>query len=170
MHRIWIIPVVVVLSIAAVTGVISATSDWQVLVPPPEAVGEAFLRAVETERFSQALPYLDENLRGSVDEKAMRDLLMRLERQHGKIKDVRGEHSEVRGEEADAEVTIRTAAGEIPLRLHFRREKQLWKVAALPQIAAHREGIFSPACRSSALTSSSATTNGSVNARSAWLI
>src|SRR5688500_14462646 len=133
MHRIWIIPLVVVLSLAALTGVISATGDAEVLVPPPEAVAEGFLRAVETGRFAQALPFLDEELRKSVGEDGVRLLLQDLERQHGKIEDVQGEHSTVRGEEAEAEVSIRTAAGEeVPLRLQLRREKHLWKISELP--------------------------------------
>jgi hypothetical protein len=132
MHRIWLTPLAVLVCIAGVSGVISATNDAHILVPPPETVGEGFLRAIETRRFSQALPYLDEKLRKSVDVDAMQDLLIRLEQQHGKIEDVRGEQSEVRGDEAGAEVTIRTEAGEVPLHLHLRREKHLWKISALP--------------------------------------
>src|SRR5687768_15330947 len=128
MHRIWIVPLVLVLSLAAVTALISATGDSDVLVPPPEAVAEGFLRAIETERFSQALPYLDEELRNRVGEHYLRQLLTALERQHGKIEDVRGDRSTVRGDEAEAEVSVRTAAGETPLRLQLRREKHLWKI------------------------------------------
>ena len=134
MHRIWIIPVVTALCIAAVTGVISATGDSGVLVPPPEVTAEGFLRAIETGRFSQALPYLHEELRKRMGEDDVRELLMALEREHGKIEDVRGDSSSVRGDEAEAEVSIRTARGEGRVRLQLLREKHLWKISKLPAV------------------------------------
>jgi hypothetical protein len=132
MFRLALVAGTLVCVLGAIGVVVELTGDGHILVPAPEAAGEGFLREVETERFSRALPYLSEQLRSSVDEEDLRQLLISLEQRHGSIEDVRGDESTIDGDRAGAVVTIKTDSGEVPLRLHLRREKHLWKISVLP--------------------------------------
>jgi hypothetical protein len=100
--------------------------DARVLVPPPEAVAEEFLRSLQTHRYPQARQDLDRGLREGVSGDELRDLWTRVERRVGHVRDVRGEKAGAPGE---AHGILVTEDGEIRVTFRLSREHGEWHLS-----------------------------------------
>jgi hypothetical protein len=109
--------------------------DRGVLVPPPEAAAENFLKAMAEHRYTQAPQYLAAGVKGT-EPGELAALHASLERAYGAIEGVQGEDASIAGEESTARASLRFAGGPRDLRLPLRREKGLWKVASLDPLRA----------------------------------
>jgi type II secretory pathway pseudopilin PulG len=126
-------PVASVLAIMAVLlGAVAAAlfgaRDGRVLVSPPEAVGEGFLRALQNRRYDQARPLLSAELREGTSADDLRALHQALEARFGRIEEVEGEKGLVPSEAVEV---LRTTSGRHPLTLRLRREHGEWRLADL---------------------------------------
>jgi len=117
-------------ALAVVGAAVGSGRDKGVLVPPPEAAAENFLRALTEHRWAQARSHLAADLRGT----ASRDLAALeegLERGRGPVAVVQGEDAAVAGDTGTARAWIGFKTGRMLLDLPVRRERGLWKVAGL---------------------------------------
>lgn len=105
-----------------------AGGDRETVTPPPDAVAEGFFRALVTDKFDQAEPYITEE---PADEERQ-SLLGRIESQTGKVDDVRADL--VTRTDAKALVRVRleslTGSSEVPASLSFDRGE--WKLDRVP--------------------------------------
>jgi hypothetical protein len=109
--------------------------DRGVLVPPPEAAAENFLKALAEHRYTQAPHHLAAGL-NQTEPGELAALHASVERAHGAVEKVQGEDASVTGQESTARVSLRFPYGPRDLRLPLRREKGLWKVASLDPLRA----------------------------------
>ena len=109
--------------------------DRGVLVPPPEAAAQNFLKAMAEHRYTQARQHLAAGLK-ETEPGELAALHESLERAHGAVEKVQGQDAWVAGEESTARVSLRFSGGPRDLRLPLRREKGLWKVASLDSLRA----------------------------------
>lgn len=103
--------------------------DKGVLVPPPEAAAENFLRALTEHRWAQARTHLAADRR--VPSSDLAALERRLEQARGPVEDVRGEDADVAGDAGMARASIQFSSGRVDVALPVRREKGLWRVASI---------------------------------------
>ena len=109
--------------------------DRRILVSPPEAIAEDFLRAVRMKRYPQAAKYLSQEARAQVGEADLAAVRDRLEAVVGGIEDVRGEESRITGDGAEAGAEIRGLARTTTVALRLRREKGEWRVEGIEGLA-----------------------------------
>jgi hypothetical protein len=104
--------------------------DKGVLVPPPEAAAENFLRALTEHRWAQARGHLAADLRRTAPSE-LAALETSLEKTRGSVENVEGEDAVLAGETATARASIDFSTARVELHLPFRRQNGLWKVASL---------------------------------------
>ena len=109
--------------------------DRRILVSPPEAIAEDFLRAVWMKRYPQAAKYLSETARAKVGERDLAAVRARLDEAVGGIEDVRGEEGWIAGDAAEAGAEIRGRARSLTVSLPMGREKGEWRVAGIDGLA-----------------------------------
>jgi hypothetical protein len=113
-----------------------ALGDRTVLVAPPEAVAEGFVRKIVTERYDVAMDQLSSGLRRKVKPEQLRAAWRRLKPGIGEVEDVSGEPGPVHGDEAEASAVLENQRRDkIPLRLHFKREHGAWAIDDLGELA-----------------------------------
>lgn len=140
----------VLLALGTALGVVAASvfglGDRSVLVPPPEAVIEGFVRELATHRYSPALSYLRPELARSAGADSLRVLASRLESRAGSIRDVLGEPGRRDERRAEARAVVRAERVErlvLPFTLVF--EEGAWSIASLDALAGREaQGSFAP--------------------------
>jgi len=114
----------VLLAIAVLVGGDSAT-----FVPPPESVSEGFTRQLAAHRFSEAIPYLTEDLAGRTGAGRLRSEWEAFERSAGRAQDVQGEPGMRSDRSATASALVTTSRERRRFSFDLAREKGLWKIA-----------------------------------------
>lgn len=121
---------VAAVSLALVAWAVFVLGDRTVLVPPPEAVAEGFMRQLQTRRFEQARSYLARPAVRSAE--GLRARLEALERAVGRIQDVRGRRGTVGSLDASAVADLTTAdRARAEVAFSLRREHGEWRIADL---------------------------------------
>jgi hypothetical protein len=119
-----------VLALAAVAGAVIGGGDSTVLVSPPEAVAESFVRDLIVRRYELAMEYVDEA--SGVSLTTVRRGGDLLARQLGPVmaNDAQGERSTIAGSTASAVVLVRAprAVKQMSVRL-VRVPGGTWRVA-----------------------------------------
>lgn len=110
--------------------------DRSVLVPPPEAVAEGFVRQLETGRYSRAIPYLAADLASRTTPDTLRILYESLQARAGRIHEIRGDRERVGEDRAVALALLRTETGPDTLRFPMRREHGVWSIESIEPLAA----------------------------------
>jgi ABC-type transporter MlaC component len=124
------VPLAIALALAFIYGVVFGLGDTHVLVSPPEAVAEGFMRSLTTRRYRQALPFLNDELQERVTPEALKAYAQRLEAEHGKIKDVKGEAGWMKGDRAEAHAVLQTDQGkEVKHPIRLERSEGAWSVS-----------------------------------------
>ena len=114
---------------AVVAGVVLGAGDRRILVSPPEAVVESFLRALERGRLPQARKYLSDGARRETSIDRLREAKARLDSRTGDVLDVKGEGASISGDAAEAAAIVRTrTGGEVRFAVRLRREAGEWRV------------------------------------------
>jgi hypothetical protein len=129
-------PLALLVTLGLIAGAIYGLGDRSVLVPPPEAVVEGFVRKLETGRYSVALDHLSEAQRQRNDAERLRRLSEELRQRTGPIYDVRGEAgpmNEYRGE-ATAVLNLKHERS-AELKFGLRFEHGLWRIDDLGELA-----------------------------------
>ena len=132
MKAIWLLMITVAATLAFTALIVFGWSDKQIMVSPPEAKVEGFMRQLSTQRYERALPYLSDELTKHVHADKLRALTERLKSQTGEILDVRGEPGWMKGDKAEAAVALETKrAGTVRLKFGLTREQGEWAIDAL---------------------------------------
>lgn len=120
-------------ALAVVAGAVFGLGDGRVMVSPPEAVVEDFMRALERGRLPQARKYLSADGRAAA---RLDDARARLDARIGEMQDVKGEKGRISGDEAEAAAVIKTRKrGEVRLGVRLHRETGEWRIR-------HVEGLL----------------------------
>jgi hypothetical protein len=119
--RILAVTLGVAVLVAATAAAVELLHDRELLVPPPDAVAEQFVRSVMAKRFEPARAYLLEP--GSVSREQLEELQSRL----GEGENPDAEIVSRDQESATVDVVIKETTFTIPLAWD-----KGWKVAALP--------------------------------------
>jgi hypothetical protein len=112
-----------------------ALGDTGILVSPPEAVAEQFLRSLQTRRYEQARALLASEARTQITGDDLRRLHRDLESRVGKIENVQGQKSDAPNE---AYCLLETRRGQVRVALPFERANGDWHirdVAALQAVS-----------------------------------
>ncbi len=102
--------------------------DRSLFVPPPDAVAEAFVREVQTERFSRAQSYLADH--SSLSEEDLRRLAQTIEEHLGNVGAVEAATRAQTREQATAAVTLHSARGEKTVAFDLRWENGAWRIVS----------------------------------------
>ena len=100
--------------------------DREVFTPPPDAVGEGFLRSVVSSRYDQAREYLVEP--DAVSNDVLSEMEHRIESRIGDVHDVKGEVVSRTDEGALVNVQLKSAGGSDAMGVSLRWEGSEWKV------------------------------------------
>jgi hypothetical protein len=105
-----------------------ANGDRETVTPPPDAIAEGFFRAVVTERFDQAKPYVSREPR----DEELRALLARIRERAGKVDDVQADLVTRTADTALVTVRLESASGSdaVPVSLAFANGE--WKLDRVP--------------------------------------
>ena len=124
------VPLAIAVALAFIYGVVFGLGDTHVLVSPPEAVAEGFMRSLTSHRYRQALPFLSDDLQERVTPEALKAYTHRLEAKHGKIKDVKGKAGWVKGDRAEAQAVLQSERGkEVKHPIRLERSEGAWSVS-----------------------------------------
>jgi hypothetical protein len=102
-----------------------ALGDTRILVSPPEAVAEQFLRSLQTRRYEQARAHLASVARTQITGDDLRRLHRDLESRVGKIENVQGEKADNPNE---AYCLLETRRGRVRVTLLFERANGDWHI------------------------------------------
>jgi hypothetical protein len=127
-------------ALVVVGAAIGSGRDKGVLVPPPEATAENFLRALTKHRWAQARAHLAADLRATPSSE-LAAIEKSLEEARGCVENVQGEDADRMGETATARASIEFTSARMDLHLPVRRENGLWKVASLDPL---RQAVTGP--------------------------
>ena len=119
---------VTLLALLLVALVLGATGDAHLLVPPPEAAGEQFLRKLGTGRYALARSHLTTARAARTDVAALRYFTRQVELRIGTIRDVHGDSAIAAGDSATAWLTLTGARDALHATLVTRREHSVWKI------------------------------------------
>jgi hypothetical protein len=133
----WILLASLIAVLGLLAGVVFGLDDRTVLVPPPEAVVESFVRKLEMGRYELATDHLSEAAKQQIDAATLQRLTEALKQKTGPIQDVSGEPGTMNHDQAQASATLelpdqRTAH----LRFSLKREHGLWRIHGLGDLAA----------------------------------
>ena len=117
----------------AVCGAAIRGGDRQTLVPPPEAVAEAFARAVAERRYELAIHFLSADLARTVNGDALRRRFEPIRRQIGDEGSTEAMTEWLQDDAAAARATIMAQHGSVSLQLPMVRESGLWRIDRLPE-------------------------------------
>ena len=119
-------------ALAVSAAAVLALGDRSVLVPPPEAKVESFVRQLVTGRFERAMPHLSANARPRARPESLEAGFHALEARIGRVRDVTGRPLAVRGDTAWAEAVLEAErASRLPLAFRLVREHGVWAVDGL---------------------------------------
>jgi hypothetical protein len=114
------------LALLLVAAVVVAGHDTTVLVSPPEAVAEQFMRKVAERRYDMALEQLETGNRGMLP--VVRALGATLQERAGAIDQVEGDSSTIAGDAATATVTVSGNRGDVKWLFDLVRRTGEWKI------------------------------------------
>ena len=135
MNGLWKVVAVLIASLLLIAGAVFGLGDRGVLVSPPEAVAENFMRALSTGRYDMALPYLSDGLARTTDAASLKAYKDRLEAKTGAIEEVKGENGRILGEQAVADAVLKTErAGEVTVPLRMERSEGEWTIRHIGEI------------------------------------
>jgi hypothetical protein len=132
MKAIWLLMIIVAATLGLNALIVFGLGDRQILVSPPEAKVEGFVRELNTKRYERALPYLSDELATHVDVDKLKTLTARLKGRVGEIADVRGEPGWMKGDKAEATAEMETErAGTVTLKFGLTRQQGEWAIDGL---------------------------------------
>jgi hypothetical protein len=135
MKAIWCLLLCMALALALVAADVFGLGDRHILVSPPDAVTEGFVRELVTNRYEMALPYLSDDLAQQVNAEQLKQATQQLRRRTGRISNVTGEEGWIKGDQAAAGVLLDTEkAGELHLHFRLTREQGEWAVSDLREL------------------------------------
>ena len=120
--------VVVAVLLGIVWTAVFTLGDTGILVSPPEAVAEQFLRSLQTRRYEQARAQLASELKTRTAAGDLRRLHQDLETRVGRIEKVEGEKGAAPEE---AHCRLETDRGQVRVTLPFERASGEWHVRDL---------------------------------------
>jgi hypothetical protein len=124
-------------ALALIAGVVFGLGDTTVLVPPPEAMVEGFMRELVTKRYERTMPYLSQELRAEVRPETLKEVTDRLRQRAGEIRDVRGEKGWIQGDRAEASARLKTELLDCPsLKFILSRQDGIWLISDLSSLEA----------------------------------
>lgn len=113
-------------------GVVFGLGDRQVMVAPPEAVTEGFMRSLAAHRYPQALPFLSDDLQKRTPPGDLKAFTRRIEEEHGPIEDVSGEPGWMKGDRAGAYAVLQTQrANDVKLDFQLERSEGAWSISRI---------------------------------------
>jgi hypothetical protein len=132
----WHMLLAIALVLGFVAGVVYGLGDRTVLVPPPEATVENFVRKLEPSRCGMAMDHLSDALSRRIGPSELCRLSRALTRQMGLILDVSGELVRMTGDHAQADAVLKLPHGRTArFRLGLHREHGLWRIQDLGDLA-----------------------------------
>ena len=134
MRAIFSVWFLIIVTLALVAAAVFGLGDKTTLVPPPEAVVESFVRALQAERYDGAMTLLSEDLQTKVEPGTLRSLAERLRQRAGKILDAQGEAGWIDGDRAEACARLQTERGQTLFKFPLSRGKGLWSIQSLAPI------------------------------------
>jgi hypothetical protein len=137
MKALWRELLAIALALLLIAGVVFGLNDSSVLVPPPEAVVEGFVRQLAADRYEMALPYLSRELRAQTIEATLRELTSQLKSRTGKILNVQGEPGRVDKDQSEAAALLETASSATTrIRFKLARASGLWSITDIHELQA----------------------------------
>ena len=103
--------------------------DRELVVPPPDAVGEGFFREVTTHRYPRAADFVVET---NADEEAIRRLAYSIEQRMGRVDDVKAETIRRTQEKALVSVRLKSAEASNAIPLGLVWSNGAWRVERVP--------------------------------------
>ncbi len=140
MRELGLVALVVAIALAVVAGAVFGIGDASVMVSPPEAVAEEFVRELATRRYDLARQRVAESARGRATEGALRQTFEPVRVHTGKINTVDATPSPSPfgdSGEALARADVHGDRGTASLTIALSREKGLWAVSDWTLTAAH---------------------------------
>ena len=132
MNALWSVLLAAAVALGVAAGTVFALGDRSVLVSPPEAVVEDFVRALATDRYDRAVPYLSKEIGSRVGTDSLRALTQALESRIGDIEDVRCERFWMTRDNAAAfAVLTATGADLVSFELPLTWTGPEWAIAGL---------------------------------------
>jgi hypothetical protein len=132
MKAILSVLVVVGLCLAMIGVSLVHLHDATTMTSPPEAVVENFTREITLHRYSQALKYLNKDLRRRADVESLKLLVGDLEFRVGEVMDVHGEPITVGDDEAEAKAVMKTSRTRFhTARFELSRQSGEWLIESM---------------------------------------
>lgn len=129
MKAIWWLLITVAVTLGFDALIVFGLGDKQILVSPPEARVEGFMRQLSTRRYERAVPYLSDQLTKRVDAAELRALSARLRSRCGEVWDVSGEPIWIKDDKAEAAAVLETQrAGTVTLKFGLTRRQGEWAI------------------------------------------
>jgi hypothetical protein len=126
----------IALVLGFVAGVVYGLGDRSVLVPPPEARVENFVRKLGPSRCGMAMDHLSDALSRRIGPPVLCRLSRSFTRQMGPILDVSGELVRMTRDHAQADAVLKLPHGRTArFRLGLHREHGLWRIQDLGDLA-----------------------------------
>jgi hypothetical protein len=117
----------IALAMLVIAVCVFAGGDRRTLVPPPDAIGEAFLRQLATRRYDRVEPYLS-RARQEWSAAVFRRQFEPLWRYSGPVNQVDAELVSIAGDRARAIASAHGELGDVRVLIELTREAGLWKV------------------------------------------
>jgi hypothetical protein len=124
---------VIASALLLVAAAVFGAGDRAMLVPPPDAVAESFVRELVTGRYDLATKYLESAVRRRLGADGLRRRYEPMRRSLGKIDQVEADMEFIDGERAGARARVEGDAGTAAMAMRFGREYGLWVVSDLPE-------------------------------------
>ncbi len=107
------------------------------IVPKPEQVGQTFFTSLKAHNFGSARDQLSSDLQQSVSAEDLREMTARLNAATDGIEQARGKASQVQGQSATAEVSVKLKNGdERTLDVPLTQTNGLWHITSLAPLEA----------------------------------
>lgn len=135
MKDMGLVALVTAAGLAFVAAAVFAGRDTSVLVPPPDAVAETFVRALAMERYELARQHLARGVERETSASELRAAFDPLRAHTGKPDQVTADTSSATGTHARVLATLEGRRGNAAMYVDLVRERGLWKVAAWRLVA-----------------------------------
>lgn len=132
MRDIGIVAVIVLAGLAVVAAAVFAGGDRSVLVPPPDAVTEAFVRELAMERYEPAQRYLSSDVQRQISPSALAASFEPLRARTGRPDQVITREVFRRGDRARVFATLEGREATASMYVDLVRERRLWKIGGWP--------------------------------------
>ena len=137
--------VAIAAGVMVLVGTLGVLTGWRPLGKPPEAVAEHFVRELISGDYNDALAYMHPATSHEVDANDLRHIAIYIMMRSGKVVDVQGSRSWVKGGRALTTTRLHTSiAGDWALTLKMTRTGGSWAVSEIGSIQSvnDTESIF----------------------------